>query len=65
MGGWLSPPGAAGTLTCDRELRVMSGGAAQLAQIAEHEFLVAFPGILLIAIAQVIGPRRERKTRQS
>ncbi|GAA5105248.1 hypothetical protein [Haloechinothrix salitolerans] len=64
-GTTFSPPGVAGTLTCDRELRVMSGGAAKLAQVAEHEFLVAFPGVLLIAIAQVVGPRRERKTRRS
>lgn len=64
-GTTFSPSGAAGTLICDRELRVMSGGAAKLAQVAEHEFLVAFPGVLLIAIAQVVGPRRERKTRRS
>ncbi len=64
-GTTFSPPGDAGTLTCDRELRVMSGGAAKLAQVAEHEFLVGFPGVLLIASAQVLGPRRERKTRQS
>lgn len=64
-GTTFSPPGDAGTLACDRELRVMSGGAAKLAQIAEHEFLVGFPGVLLIAIAQVVGPRREREPRQS
>ncbi len=64
-GTTFSPPGAAGTLTCDRELQVMSGGGAKLAQVAEHEFLVGFPGVLLIAVAQVIGPRREREARQS
>ncbi|WP_170220763.1 hypothetical protein [Amycolatopsis cihanbeyliensis] len=64
QGTTFTPPDRVGTLTCDRELRMMSGGAARLAQVAEHEFLIAFPGVVLVAIAQVIGPRRERKTRR-
>lgn len=65
QGTTFTPPGRPGMLTCDRELRVMSGVAATLAQVAEHEFLVAFPGVLLVAIAQVVRPHTDRKTRRS
>lgn len=60
-----SPQGQAGTLTCESELRVVSGGTARLAEIAEHDFLIMFPGVLLVAVAQVMGPRGGRKTRRS
>ncbi len=65
QGVTFSPRGQAGTLTCERELRVVAGGTARLAEVAEHEFLIVFPGVVLIAVAQVVGPRRERRTRQS
>lgn len=64
-GTTFSPPGQAGTLTCERELRVVSGVAAKLAQVAEHEFLIAFPGVLLVAIAQVVGPPTRGRARRS
>ncbi len=64
-GTTFSPLGRAGTLTCERDLRVVSGVAAKLAQIAEHEFLIAFPGVLLVAIAQVVGPRTDGRRRRS
>lgn len=63
QGVTFSPRGQAGTLTCERELRLVSGGTARLAEVAEHEFLIMLPGVVLIAVAQVVGPRRERRTR--
>lgn len=60
-----SPRGQAGTLTCERELRVVSGGVARLAEVAENEFLIVFPGAVLVAVAQVMGRRGGRKTRRS
>lgn len=61
QGTTFTPPGQAGTLACDRELRVMSGGAARLAQVAEHEFLIAFPGVVLVAMTLALRPRQRER----
>lgn len=57
-GTGFTPSSAGGVLTCDRNLRVVSGAMARLSRIAEHEFLVAFPGVVLLASAQVVRPRK-------
>jgi len=64
QGATFTPPGQPGTLTCDRDTRVVTGGVARLAAVAENEFLIAFPGVVLIAVARVMAPRHERGRRQ-
>lgn len=59
-----TPSSGGGVLTCDQDIRVATGTMASLSQVAEHEFLVAFPGVLLVAGAQVVRPRREPKPRR-
>lgn len=59
-----TPSSGGGVLTCDQDIRVATGLMASLSQVAEREFLVAFPGVLLVAGAQVVRPRREPKPRR-
>lgn len=60
-GTTFQPPGQGGNLSCERDTRIVTGRMALAAQVAEHEFLIAFPGVLLVAVAHVVRPRRESK----
>lgn len=53
------PPGQGGNLSCEQETHIVTGRMALAAQVAEHEFLIAFPGVVLVAVARVVRPRRE------
>lgn len=57
-----TPSHNGGVLTCQQDARVATGTMASFLRIADHDFLIGFPGALLVASAQVVRPHRGRRS---